>query len=644
MIATRAIPAAMSLRACAARALVEIADRAGTRPPDIDALAKKYGIGRTGQPDLRSTLAAFENRNDPNDMALLVLASITRLDAVELLAVAILAGIEEDPTFVRAVMALQAPVQGTRPTSALLAAACAPVTKSWASALQQLVAGNARGAGVVTFHDLECPLGEQRCELSSAVYFAICDRDAPVPGATSVDTFIALPPSVLHDCARLAHALRERDRALIIRTASIAEGRAVSSAVARARNLRPLFLEHTAVPGLGPYMIMRGFLPVFAVELGPGERKRIASPPAYDGPLLVIAGREGTVEVDGVIAASWPIPIPPREERRELWRTQLGNSALASTLGDAHRHGAGRIAQLAQSARRLAAVDGRAVDRGHVRRAGWITEGVGLAGLAEPIFDEIPDDAMVTTTLLRRDLELLLSRCEAREGLGENLGSAVRARLRPGVRAMFVGPSGTGKTLAASWLATRLGLPLYRVDLSAVTSKYIGETEKNLAQLLARAEHEEVILLFDEADSMFGKRTDVKEANDRFANAQTNFLLQRIESFDGIVLLTSNSRTRIDPAFTRRLDAVIEFPLPGPEERRALWLAHLGFEHELDQADINRLAASVDLVGGHIRNAVLSAAVVARKAGRRIQLDDVITALLVEYRKLGRSIPPELQR
>ena len=129
------------------------------------------------------------------------------------------------------------------------------------------------------------------------------------------------------------------------------------------------------------------------------------------------------------------------------------------------------------------------------------------------------------------------------------------------MRALFTGPSGTGKTLAAGWIATRLGLPLYRVDLASVTSKYIGETEKNLSQLLARAEQAEVILLFDEADSIFGKRTDITDSNDRFANAQTNYLLQRIENYDGIVLLTSNSQARFDvgvrPAarFRHRLSA-----------------------------------------------------------------------------------------
>ena len=182
----------------------------------------------------------------------------------------------------------------------------------------------------------------------------------------------------------------------------------------------------------------------------------------------------------------------------------------------------------------------------------------------------------------------------------------------PGVRALFVGPSGTGKTLAVGWMATRLGLPLYRVDLASVTSKYIGETEKNLAQLFARAEHSEVVLLFDEADSLFGKRTDVKDSNDRFANAQTNYLLSRIESYEGIAILTSNSRARFDSAFTRRLDAIVDFPAPGPEERRDLWTAHLGQAHGLDFADLNRLAAKCDLAGGHIRNIVLAAAALAR--------------------------------
>jgi SpoVK/Ycf46/Vps4 family AAA+-type ATPase len=175
-----------------------------------------------------------------------------------------------------------------------------------------------------------------------------------------------------------------------------------------------------------------------------------------------------------------------------------------------------------------------------------------------------------------------------------------------------------------------------------VTSKYIGETEKNLAQLLLHAEESGGILLFDEADSVFGKRTEVKESNDRFANAQTNYLLQRIETFDGIALLTSNSRSRFDPAFCRRLDMIVEFPLPGPEERRLLWLSHLGENHRLSHMELNQLAAAADLAGGHIRNAVLTAAILAGDAGRPIEYRDVYAGLADEYRKLNRQAPPDL--
>jgi len=231
-----------------------------------------------------------------------------------------------------------------------------------------------------------------------------------------------------------------------------------------------------------------------------------------------------------------------------------------------------------------------------------------------------------------------------REQFPQSLGPSILARYRPSVRALFVGPSGTGKTLAVAWLATRLGIPLFRVDLSAITSKYIGETEKNLSQLLARAEQNEVVLLFDEADSLFGKRTDIQEANDRFANAQTNYLLQRMESYDGITMLTSNGRARFDEAFSRRFDAIITFPLPGPEERRALWQAHLGEKHAVTSIQLNMLAAFAELTGGQIRNAVLRGAVAAAQDLKTIQYRHLLTGVSSEYRKLSRQLPNELKQ
>ena len=636
-------PAAVraSLRCCAARALVELEVFGEVDPPpEILMLGERYPLALGAW---RQIVAAQLHTGSPNDLSLLAMQDHAQLGVVEVIALAILAAIEDEPVFSRAVASLQAPVHGVRPTLGMLAAACAPLADSQAAAFHALVTGNARRLGILVLHDPDAPLAERPASIASAPFMALRDSDDAIPGVSiEPPERVDLPPAIALECARLARVLGRDDRALNVRTTSVAEGRAVCAAIAAARGARVAFLDGVPASGLGTYLAMRRVLPVYTLDVAPGDRGKVAAPIGYHDPILVLTGREGSVELDGATIPSWHVPIPTRDERAELWRARLDDDELALAMAE-HRHGVGRIAHLSRAGLRLAELDNSAPARRHMRSAAWVSEGVGLGGLAEPIHDEIPDDAMVTTAALQRDLELLLLRCRHREGLGGELGSAIRSRQRPGVRAMFVGPSGTGKTLAASWIATRLALPLYRVDLSAVTSKYIGETEKNLAQLLARAEHEELVLLFDEADSMFGKRTEVKEANDRFANAQTNFLLQRIESFDGIVLLTSNSKTRLDPAFTRRLDTIIDFPLPGPEERRSLWLAHLGTAHALDGPSINRLAAGVDLVGGHIRNAVLSAAVLARRDATPIGFVHIVAALQVEYRKLGRSVPPSIQ-
>jgi SpoVK/Ycf46/Vps4 family AAA+-type ATPase len=254
----------------------------------------------------------------------------------------------------------------------------------------------------------------------------------------------------------------------------------------------------------------------------------------------------------------------------------------------------------------------------------------------------VPDAALVASTGLRDELERIVTRCVQRERLEDGLGNATRARACEGVRILFTGGSGTGKSLAAQWLAGRLGLPAYRVDLAAMLSKWVGDTEKNLAELLARAEQADAVLLFDEADTLFGKRTEVATANDRFANAQTNYLLQRIESHPGIVILTSNSRARFDAAFARRLDCIVDFAGPDANSRRSLWQAHLGEAGACSASELNRIAAWCDLPGGHVRNAVLGAAAQARARGDRIAYTDIADAIRAEYRKLGRSAPAGL--
>jgi SpoVK/Ycf46/Vps4 family AAA+-type ATPase len=340
---------------------------------------------------------------------------------------------------------------------------------------------------------------------------------------------------------------------------------------------------------------------------------------------------------------SWPLPVASREERRELWHAALSAGVLADRLAHEHRHGSGRISQLARLARHRATLDGSARPAlSHVADAAWAGEGLGLEALSQWLRDAIFGEVMVMTPVLRHDLETLFLRCRSRDVLERGQGASATRRYRPSVRALFIGASGRGKTLAASWLATRLQMPLYSVDFASVTGKYIGETERNLAQLLAHAEQAEVVLLFDEADSMFGKCTEVKEANDRFASAETSYLLQRIETFDGMTLLTSNSKSRFDAVFMSCFDLNLDFPLPGSEERRALWLSRLGTHHALTIVQVNQFAVVVKFGGGHIRNAVLTAAVLAPARGEITECGDLVPAVNDEYHKLGRQVPAEL--
>lgn len=613
-----------------------------------DYLLGQLEAAAPGHGDWLAALPGYLERPHLEDAPLLSLARELNLMLIELLAVALAAAVEDDAMIGRALAYYQAPVGGSRPTLALLAMAFASTVPTGVNPIDALMTGAALNSGVIRLQGEGKPLPEQALMIPLPIRLALSGYDSTWPDTTlglASGEMIPLPESMAQAAERHARALAlSAQSTLVIRCGQMVEGRSAAAVVAGALGCRPLFIETDKIAELGPWLFLRRLLPVFCAEFAPGERKILLPIPYYRGPVLVVCGPEGSVETRVGTALNWALPIPSRAEREQLWSGALGNGELAGELARVHRHSSGRIAHLSRLARHYSVVNGNDVPTlDDVIEAARSGEGAGLDALAQPLRDAIPDDALVIPDEVRRELENLLLRCRARDELAHGLGVSATTRYFPGVRALLVGPSGTGKTLAAGWLATRLGLPLYRVDLASVTSKYIGETEKNLAQLLARAERSEVVLLFDEADALFAKRTDVKEANDRFANTQTNYLLQRIESFDGITLLTSNNRTRFDTAFSRRLDMIIEFPLPGPEERRQLWQAHLGQHHRLSQKVFNQLAATVDLGGGHIRNAVLAAAVPARAHNRPIEYADILDALASEYKKLGRQMPVELR-
>jgi SpoVK/Ycf46/Vps4 family AAA+-type ATPase len=214
-----------------------------------------------------------------------------------------------------------------------------------------------------------------------------------------------------------------------------------------------------------------------------------------------------------------------------------------------------------------------------------------------------------------------------------------------GVSALFSGPPGTGKTLASEVIAGELQLDLYKVDLSGVVSKYIGETEKNLSRIFEEAESSNAILLFDEADALFGKRTKVSDAHDRYANIETSYLLQRIEAYDGIVVLTTNLRENMDEAFTRRLRFAVDFPFPDVTNRRAIWATLFPAEAPVDPGiDLDELARELKIAGGNIRNIVLNAAFLAAADGRAIAMTHLLHATRREFEKMGKLSGGVLER
>jgi SpoVK/Ycf46/Vps4 family AAA+-type ATPase len=215
--------------------------------------------------------------------------------------------------------------------------------------------------------------------------------------------------------------------------------------------------------------------------------------------------------------------------------------------------------------------------------------------------------------------------------------------LGKGVTALFAGPSGVGKTMAAEVIATELDIDLYKIDLSGVVSKYIGETEKNLDRIFTAAENANAILFFDEADALFGKRSEVKDSHDRYANIEISYLLQKMEMYDGVAILATNLRQNLDEAFLRRLAFAVHFPFPGQQDRRLIWKSIWPAAVPIDPAaDFEFLASTFKLSGGNIKNIALAAAFLAAEADQPVSMRHLVTAVDREYQKMGKPLAPEV--
>ncbi len=305
----------------------------------------------------------------------------------------------------------------------------------------------------------------------------------------------------------------------------------------------------------------------------------------------------------------------------------------------AHRLDAGQLRRAADVAVRTAVLAGRPVRPDDVRAAVRAQNGAGLDRLARRVEPGVGWDDLVLPPTTHRRLRELALRARHREQVLGQWGMRPGGGRGRGVIALFAGESGTGKTMSAEVVAADLGMDLYVVDLSTVVDKYIGETEKNLERIFTEASAVNAVLLFDEADAIFGKRSEVKDAHDRHANIESAYLLQRMESFDGIAVLTTNLRANLDEAFTRRLDVVADFPVPDAGHRLALWDRCLGnLLPRADDLDLAFCADRFELAGGSIRACAVTAAYLAAESGAPLTMRQVVTAVAREYRKLGRLV------
>jgi AAA+ superfamily predicted ATPase len=262
-----------------------------------------------------------------------------------------------------------------------------------------------------------------------------------------------------------------------------------------------------------------------------------------------------------------------------------------------------------------------------------------LATLARKITPKYAWDDIVLPADRLEQLREICNHVKYRERVYGQWGFDRKLSLGKGLSILFAGPSGTGKTMAAEIIAGALGLDLYKIDLSTVVSKYIGETEKNLSRIFTEAETSNAILFFDEADALFGKRSEVKDSHDRYANIETGYLLQRMEEYEGVVILATNFRKNMDEAFVRRLHFTVEFPFPNEADRRRIWEGVWPEATPRDPAlDVGFLAGRFQFTGGNIRNIALAAAFLAADESGVVNMQHLMRATQREYQKMGKVV------
>jgi len=365
------------------------------------------------------------------------------------------------------------------------------------------------------------------------------------------------------------------------------------------------------------------------------------------GSITFLAGVRPWELADGLKRQQWhaaEFPVPPYAERRRLWQASLnGDGAEAPDLDQLaarFRFTRREIKNAVHAARNLARLrDGAsaALTQADLRSACRAESSRRLGGLARKLETRYAWADLVLPANETRQLREIVQYIQHHEGVYSDWGFGRKHTLGRGINILFSGASGTGKTMAAGIMAAELGLDLYKIDLSVIVSKYIGETEKNLARVFQEAESSNAILFFDEADALFGKRSEVKDSHDRYANIEVNFLLQKMEEHEGIVILATNLSKNLDDAFLRRLQFTVLFPFPERDERLEIWRRVFPAEAPLAaDVDLDFLARRLKIAGGNIKNIALGAAFLARAERATIGMRQIILSAKREYQKVGK--------
>ncbi len=593
-------------------------------------------------------------------------AGLTDLDT-EILVVALVPDL--DSRFERLYGYLNDDVTRRRATTGL-ALALADVSSASSTARARLMPGSPLvDRSLIVLDDVDRPFLTRAIRVPDRVAAHLLGDDAPDP--TLVGLLSEPVPFPGERSRQLTRALETGQRLVYIRESGAAIGASVAAAALREVGRPVLGVElsrlavgrdpRDVVTVIGREALLRGAgvvaVPVESLAEHPEALRMLTDLPV---PVAVV----GRVTWDPGWTDAVPLVLDPGTltptDRVQLWATQLAGriggsvpapvdspvdtAAVDSPVETAAIPGhfvlgPNQVARAVAAAVASAALDGGVLTAEDLRRGARAQNAAGLERLARRVEPAVGWDDVVLPDTARGQLRDLAARARNRDRV------LVEWRMRQGggrgrgVTALFAGDSGTGKTMSAEVIAGELGLDLYTVNLATVVDKYVGETEKNLERIFTEAGGVNAVLLFDEADAIFGKRSEVRDAHDRYANIESAYLLQRMETFDGLAILSTNLRSNIDDAFTRRLDMIIDFPAPDERSRLSIWRRCLRPPVPVvDGLDLDFCARAFTMSGGNIRSAATTAGYLAAGADRPIGMPELIAAIAAEYRKMGRLV------